>query len=250
MENKKITAIIPARGASKGVPRKNIADVGGYPLIAFSIAACKMCDRIEKIVVSTECDEIASIANSNGAEILKRPKEYSRDDSTDSEFLLHFFENYNDNDVALIRPTTPFRDPVYMSQVIQKYFVLKDQIDSTDNNKPWITGLRTVHEVNENPYKVCRISPLSLIYGFFQDYDGMKDYLNLPRQTFPKAYMGNGHIDIVKRETVNKKTTFGKKIHAEVCEKMIDIDCEFDLTIARLAVQYEEDLLSYLKENK
>jgi CMP-N,N'-diacetyllegionaminic acid synthase len=222
-----ITAIIPARGGSKSIPKKNIVDIGGRPLISYSIDACKRAKNIDRIIVSTEDEEIAEISKSYGAEVpFIRPSELSQDNSTDVGFLKHFFDNIEADEVALIRPTTPFREPEFMDMVIEKYFTIRDNI----------SGLRTVEEINENPYKVYKLKN-NICGGFFVDFEGEKDYTNLPRQTFPKAYIGNGHIDIVKKETVFTGTAFGDNIYAEVCEKMIDIDSPFDLKLARLEIQ-------------
>jgi len=222
-----ITAIIPARGGSKSILKKNIVDVGGHPLISYSIDACKQAKNIDRIIVSTEDEEIAEISKRYGAEVpFIRPSELSQDNSTDVGFLKHFFDNIETDDVALIRPTTPFREPEFMDKVIEKYFTIRNNI----------SGLRTVEEINENPYKVYKLKN-NICGGFFVDFEGEKDYTNLPRQIFPKAYIGNGHIDIVKRETVCTGTAFGDKIYAEICEKMIDIDSPFDLKLARLEIQ-------------
>ena len=196
-------------------------------LISYSIDACKQAKNIDRIIVSTEDEEIAEISKSYGAEVpFIRPSELSQDNSTDVGFLKHFFDNIEADEVALIRPTTPFREPEFMDMVIEKYFTIRDNI----------SGLRTVEEINENPYKVYKLKN-NICSGFFVDFKGEKEYTNLPRQTFPKAYIGNGHIDIVKKETVFTGTSFGDNIYAEVCEKMIDIDSPFDLKLARLEIE-------------
>tara|TARA_R110002096_G_scaffold244371_5_gene436590 strand:- start:209 stop:919 length:711 start_codon:yes stop_codon:yes gene_type:complete len=232
-----ITAIIPARGGSKTIPRKNLVEIGGHPLIAYSIAACSLAKNIDRIIVSTEDAEIADVSRSYGAEVpFMRPDELSRDDSSDVGFLTHFFSEVSDEHVALIRPTTPFRDPRFMDETIEMYFTLHDSV----------TGLRTVEETNDNPYKIYQING-NICQGFFLDFMGNPDYTNLPRQSFPKAYVGNGHIDIIKKKTVDTESTFGAKIHAVVCEKMIDIDSQADLEYARYNIQKGSLLLDHLK---
>lgn len=235
-----ITAIIPARGGSKSIPRKNIIDINGYPLISYSIAACKLCKNIDRVVVSTDDEEIAKISLHYGAEVpFIRPKEYAQDHSTDVDFLLHFFSMASVSEVALVRPTTPFRDTNFMDTVIEKY----------SNIKEGISGLRTVNEINENPYKVYQIEN-NICKGFFKDFEGNKNYSNLPRQTFPKAYSGNGHIDIVKKETVLQGNTFGDKIYAIICDKITDIDSYEDLEIAKLQSNFVNNITNYLEEKK
>ena len=235
-----ITAIIPARAGSKGIPKKNIVDIGGHPLIAYTIAACALSKNIDRIIVSTEDPEIARIAWYYGAEIpFQRPPALSTDTSTDVGFLEHFFENIDVSEAALMRPTTPFRDPQFIDETIEKFFEVKNKI----------TGLRTINEINENPYKVYKIKN-NICAGFFEEYNGIKEYSNLPRQAFPKAYQGNGHIDIVKKDTVLNGTTFGGIIYAKTCERVIDIDSPFDLKLARLEIKLGNQLLDYLKKEE
>ena len=238
MTRYKISALIPARGGSKGIPRKNIKRIGGHPLLAYSIAACKLSKYIDDIFVSTEDLEIANIAKEYGATVpFRRPPEYATDSATDHDVLKHFFNYVAIDEVAFIRPTTPFRDPKFMDDVVGRYFGIKDKI----------TSLRTVHEINENPYKAFKIKN-NICEGFFPEFNGVTEYTNLPRQTFPTAYIGNGHIDIVKKETVLNGTTFGNTIYAEICEKLIDIDSLFDLNLANLVVRSDNLAIDALKE--
>tara|TARA_Y100000034_G_C6860281_1_gene391446 strand:+ start:617 stop:1342 length:726 start_codon:yes stop_codon:yes gene_type:complete len=231
-------ALIPARGGSKGIPRKNIVDVGGYPLIAYSIAASQLSMKIGRIFVSTEDEEIAEISRQYGAEVpFTRPAELSQDHSTDIGFLQHFFSLYDVEEVALIRPTTPFRIPMFMDESIGVY----------NNTKSSITGFRTVSEISDNPYKAVQLKN-NIFKGFFSEFDGVKNYTNLPRQAFPKAYTGNGHIDIVKKDIVFKNTTFGDIIYGHISEKMVDIDSQYDLNIANLLTRTNNKIIKRLQE--
>jgi len=231
---KQMTAIIPARAGSIGVPRKNIVPIGVHPLIAYSIVACKLSKRINRIIVSTEDEEIAEIARSYGAEVpFMRPKEYSENDSRDVEFLNHFFDNINVEEAAFIRPTTPLRSPFILDKAIDVYY----------ENKSLITSLRSLHKANSSPFKMFGVKE-NICHGFFKDYNGIENYSNYPRQFFPNAYEGNGHIDIVKREVVKNGDTFGDKIYAFVVDKITDIDVPFDLEILNLQINTDKDLLT------
>ena len=114
--NKKILAIIPARGGSKGLPRKNIKVLVGKPLIAWTIEEAKGSKYIDKIVVSTEDKEIAEIAKKYGAEVpFMRPRELAEDKTPTMDVLLHIVnqlekrgEHYDF--LALLEPTSPLRD--------------------------------------------------------------------------------------------------------------------------------------------
>ena len=228
-----INAIIPARGGSKGIPNKNIITLGGHPLIAYSILACQASQNIDRIIISTDCPKIAKISLSYGAEVpFLRPIELATDHSTDVEFLNHFFSNIDCNDVALIRPTTPFRSPCFMDEVVSRYRSIEDDI----------TGLRTVYEVGHNPYKMYQIKD-NICYGFFENFKGNPSYTNLPRQTFPKAYVGNGHIDIIKKTTLLSGCAFGDIIYAQLDNKMIDIDDQADLIAAENYLEATDNII-------
>lgn len=235
-----ITAIIPARGGSKGIPKKNITNLGGHPLIAYSIAACQLAYNIDRIIVSTDDEEIAKIASAYGAEIpFLRPANLAQDSSTDVGFLKHFFDHVNEEEAALIRPTAPLRNPAFMDHVIEKYFTIKEKI----------SGLRSIEETHANPYKIYQLHN-NILGGFFMDFQGQKDYHNLPRQVFPKAYAPNSYIDIVKKKTISQGSTFGDRIHGEVSEQIIDIDSPSDLKLAQYAAQEERLLVNFLKNKK
>jgi len=231
---KTMTAIIPARGGSIGIPRKNIALVGEHPVIAYSIMACQLASKIDRIIVSTDDPEIASVARAYGAEVpFLRPAQYARHDSRDVEFLKHFFDNVSVDDVALIRPTTPLRDPLVIDQGVETYYKMKGKI----------TSLRSLNKINQSPYKMFGIED-NLCVGLFGDFHGMTNYSNLPRQAFPDCFEGNGHIDIVNRDTVARGDAFGDKIYAFIVDKIIDIDVVFDLEILKLQINTENDLLT------
>ena len=225
---KKIAALIPARGGSKGVPRKNIKTLGGKPLIFYSIQACLDCDAINRVIVSTEDLEIATIAKECGAEIpFLRPKELAQDNSTDYDVLNNFFDQVNVQDVVLIRPTTPLRDIKKLDLAIKHYY----------NNIENISSMRSVHEIPESPYKLFKISKAGFCEGLFDNFNGIKDYTNLPRQTFPPIYQPNGYIDIIKKETVSKGSAYGHKILPFLTEEVIEIDTNFQFDLLELKIK-------------
>lgn len=233
-----LTAIIPARGGSKGVPRKNIRELAGYPLIAYSIIACQKCSGIERIIVSTDDVEIAEIASRFGAEVpFLRPEEYAQDNSTDLDVIKHFYSVEGAQDLALVRPTTPLRDPAIMNNFINEYHEKRDNI----------SGLRTAHELCESPYKYFKIVD-GVFTGFFDDFNGIKDYANLPRQVFPLAYHPNGYLDIIKKETVLGGSDFGDKILPAITKFVIEIDDKYHFQMLENQIIMEDSqLLQELK---
>ena len=230
-------ALIPARGGSRGIPRKNIQLVSGHPLISYSIAACMMCEQIAQVFVTTDSDEIIDVARRYGATVpFKRPAEFATDTSPDSEFLSHFFDNSNATEITLIRPTTPIRNPVLMSKIIKFY----------SENSTEASGLRTVHESEETPYKLFRMEG-RYCKGFFESFNGQQDYTNLPRQIFPVTYRGNGYLDVVKKSTLESGMTFGSNILGYVTQPNIDVDSFDQLReIQKMCNEEKSTLLSYL----
>ena len=222
-----MTALIPARGGSKGVPRKNIKLLGGIPLIAHSIKACQASARIGRIIVSTEDEEIAAISKHYGAEVpFLRPVELSRDESPDLGVLKHFFSQVGVSEVAFIRPTTPIRNPKTLDDAIAVYHGRALVQDAT--------GLRSMHALPESPYKFFKINADGFCVGLFEDFEGIKDYADLPRQRFPVAYHPNGYIDIIKKSTVDGGSTYGEKISPYVTESVIEIDTQEQFNLLEL----------------
>ena len=233
-------ALIPARGGSKGVPRKNIKDLGGHPLIAYSIAACKMSNYIDDIYVSTEDLEIADIAKRYGAKVpFIRPVEYAADNSTDHDVLKHFFENVRADSLVFIRPTTPLREPAQLDLAIEAFFEKEGELSS----------IRSVHEVPESPYKLLKIEN-GYFRGFFDDFEGVENYTNLPRQHFPRAYQPNGYIDIVKRNVVESGVSFGEKIVPYITNFVAEVDFQHQFKMLETEIETRgHKILDYLNEN-
>lgn len=226
---KKLDAVIPARGGSKGVPRKNIKLLDGYPLIAYSIQCCLLSELIDRVYVSSEDGEIIEVASRYGAEIpFVRPQKFARDDSTDNQVLNHFFENVGCEEVVFIRPTTPLRDPSKIDECISNY------------NTDWkhrCSGIRSMHELPESPYKMYKLNETGYCEGFFKHFKGNTNYTNLPRQVFPKAYHPNGYIDIVKKEQVETGNTFGDQVLPYITPFCIEVDTQDEFDMLQLKLQ-------------
>lgn len=125
-KNKKIIAIIPARGGSKGIHRKNIRLLANKPLIAYTIKAAKRCSLIDRVIVSTDDDEIAEVAKKYGAEIIKRPKKLAGDYIPTAPVLKNVIgqlekkENYKADIVVYLQPTDIFRKKGLIDETIKK----------------------------------------------------------------------------------------------------------------------------------
>jgi CMP-N,N'-diacetyllegionaminic acid synthase len=219
-----LPVLIPARGGSKGIPKKNIIDIGGFPLLYYSIKISQISDKIEKIFVSTDSEEIKKVAQKYSANILKRPIELASDFSTDYDVLKHFFDSFPFYEqVVYLRPVTPVRDLSVFNAAIDYYSV----------NRERCSGMRSMHELAESPHKMFMFNSDGFCQGFFEEYNGTENYTNLPRQRFPKAYMPNGYIDIVKKETVDVGLDFGKKILPFVTSRVFELDTFDDISLVR-----------------
>lgn len=123
--DKKILAVVPARGGSKGIERKNIKEICGKPLIEYTLDTAKRVDQIDSLVVSTDDDEIANVAKKNSVEVLIRPKDIAKDSSLTEDCLLHaleFLKNSANKDfdiILVLEPTSPLRTKETIKKAIQ-----------------------------------------------------------------------------------------------------------------------------------
>ena len=192
-----IIAFIPARGGSKGIKNKNIISVKNKPLIAHTINAAKKCKIINDIFVSTDSMKIKKCAINYGAKVpFMRPKNISKDQSTDLEAVLHFnnwYLNYFKKKIDLIihlRATCPFRKIKTINKAIS---IMKKKRD--------YTSLRSFVETKETPYKMWskknnRAIPI---------IKAKKEYHSMGRQYVPKAYEHASYIDIIRpKKTIYK----------------------------------------------
>jgi len=218
MNSNKIIAIIPARSGSKSIKDKNIIELGGKPLIAWSIESCFRSKLISKVYVSTDSKKYAKIAKQFGpVEILLRPKKISTDFSTDYQMIRHAIENidYDYDYIVHIRPTTPIRKTSELNAAIKNFI----------NSK--FTSLRSVHEMSETSYKSVEVN--RGILRSLKNLNFTIDELNAPRQKFNKTYSPNGVIDIYKRSLVKKnKTLFGNNVKAFKTSYTHEIDNKED----------------------
>jgi CMP-N,N'-diacetyllegionaminic acid synthase len=212
----KIIGIIPARGGSKGIPKKNIKEYLGKPLIAYSIDQSLKSKYINETFVSTDDKEIQQIAIEYGAESpFLRPDDISQDLSPDKDFLIHFAYwyqfNRKDNPKLLVqlRPTYPNRDVTIIDDAIEKFLSKYDEFDS----------LRTIVENEKTPYKMYTIFDDKL-RPLFENVNDLVEPYNQARQLLPKTYLHNGYLDIVKTENlILTDSITGKRIMPYLLKK-------------------------------
>jgi len=220
INDKKVLAIIPARGGSKGVPRKNIRELSGKPLIAWTIEAALKSRYIDRLILSSDDDEIIEIAGKWGCEApFIRPKELATDVTGTANVIFHAIKNIGEryDYIVVLQPTSPLRLAADIDNCI-KYCI---EMNST--------SCVSVTEAEKNPY-----------WMYFLDNDGRMtsviDVSKIPtrRQDLPAAYSLNGAVYVVKVEWFEKSVKLiDKQTVAYVMPKIrsLDIDTELDLMI-------------------
>ena len=244
MSKQNIIAIIPARSGSKGIKDKNLCNLCGYPLLAYSIVAAIIAKQVDRVLISTDSEQYAEIARRYGAETpFLRPTKLSGDTSTDRDFMLHAMEWVQKNEGQTpeywvhLRPTTPLRDPVHVDSAIKMLI-----------NCPAATALRSAHVSPESPFKWFRINE----DGFFTaltSEDTSLDKFNLPRQSYPQVYIPNGYVDIVKSSFVMSSEQFhGDNVLGYKSPYCNEVDSKEELDMLEFQLRkYGSPLLDYLK---
>jgi len=232
-------AIIPARGGSKGIPGKNIKLLAGKPLIAWTIEAAQKAVYLDRVIVSTDDEEIAKVARECGAEVpFLRPACISGDLATDVEFIDHaleFFEaqeSFVPDIVLRLPPTSPLRT----SEHIDTGIVTLVDTEGAD-------AVRPIVEVDKHPYKFWLKDDVDerFLKAFLtKEYTGFDEPHNLPRQLFAKVYRHTGAMDVVWVKTIKEqRSTSGKKLaHFPMSEEeSVNIDNPIDFEIAELLMR-------------
>ena len=218
-----ILALIPARGGSKGIPRKNIRSFAGYPLIAWSIAAAKQSALVTRIIVSTDDEEIAAVAREWGAETpFLRPSEFAQDKTTDLPVFEHALkwledvEGYRPDVVVQLRPTSPIRPQTMVDDAIR---ILLEHDDAD--------CVRGVVPAGQNPFKMWRFNGEGKPLNPLLEVDGISEPYNAPRQILPPVYWQTGHIDAIRVSTiVNKKSLTGDVIYPLLIDPKYTVDID------------------------
>lgn len=227
-------AIIPARGGSKGIKRKNLVPLLGKPLVVHSIEHAQASRCITRIIVSTEDDEIAAVARQAGAEVpFMRPDLLAGDTVLDLPVFLHVLdaleqrERYLPDLIVHLRPTTPLRKPGWIDEAIE-LLAANGNADS----------VRSVSMPAQHPYRVFRIDDSGYLDPIMK-HEHPTPYL-LRRQELPRMYYYNCVIDVTRPATLrNMNSMTGKHILPFVmdADEALDIDSPRDLTIARLLME-------------
>jgi len=239
-----IDCIIPARAGSKGILKKNISMLNGFPLLAYSIAAAKLSKEINNVYISTDSEEFAKISEIFGAKVLYlRPQNISKDDSIDIEFFKYHLDFINKKNLIMpdffvnLRPTTPLREADVIDDAIGKFKSCQKA-----------TSLRSAHKVRLTPYKMFQRKG-----NFMNPYlvkEGMQESHSAARQFFEDAYVGNGYVDVLNPNLiVESGVLYGENIYLYETDTVMDIDTNKDLIDCPKNLNDEKyrPLLNYLE---
>lgn len=224
-KNKKIVAVIPARGGSKGIPQKNIIGVNGRPLIDFTIKEALNSEYIDTVIVSTDSEKIAEVSRKCGADVpFLRPAHLAGDHSKTIDVLINLINELSKEGntydyLILLQPTQPLRRAFHMDEAIKK---------TIDNG---YKSLLSVSLVEDHPILIRTINNQGELHNLLNINSTVR------RQDFPTYYKVNGAIYINKiDEDFNEKTSLNDNIYPYIMEKKYDLDIDepFDLELLKL----------------
>lgn len=244
--------IIPARGGSKGLPRKNLVTMAGRSLFSYAAECVRNSREIDRTVVSTDSDEIAAHARALGMEVpFLRPADLAMDDTPDWPVFHHCLqwlkdhEGYTPEIVVHLRVTSPWAfkrtghgpgglaanwSPVPRETVVDAGVAMLEADEELDS-------VRSVELVRGTPYKMWRIEGRRLVPLLGVE---VSEIYNVPRQKLPPVYLQNGYVDAVRCRTVMEaRSMTGRTIGAYVvdCDHLVDIDGYADVEIGERLYQ-------------
>lgn len=233
METKNIVCLIPARGGSKGVKKKNIKEINDKPLIGWTIEEAKKSKYISDIYVSTENVEISEISKQFDTEVMPRDETLALDTTSSMEVVIDFIKQLKEknivcNNLLLLQCTSPLRKASHIDEAIEIYLNNLDKYDS----------LISIVEQEEHPFLSRKINSTGMLENFMK-FDKNIYYR---RQDYPKVYHINGAIYIAKVDVLMKEKTFEtKRTYGYVMDKVssIDIDDEVDFKVAEWLLKDE-----------
>ena len=196
--------IIPARGGSKSIPRKNLHPLLGKPLIAWSILSALRATSLDRMIVSTDDAEIAEVAKRYGAEVpFLRPAEIAADETPDLPVFQHALralreaEGYAPDAIVHLRPTQPLRTPEQIDQAVELW---------TSSGADCVKSVRLV---SEHPFKMYRLEGDRLA-PYLDTDERRRRGPDVPRQSLEPVYLSAGVVDVIRRATVEAGSTEGQ----------------------------------------
>ncbi len=237
----KVLCLIIARGGSQRVPNKNIRDLAGRPLLAYSIEAARRSRYINRLIVSTDSDAIAGVAAKEGAEVpFRRPAEIAQGHSTELQAMEHALgwlrdqEAYEPELVVLLRPTSPFRTAASIDRAVE---LLLDDPDAH--------SVRTVKLCSEHPHKMWVMDPGGRrIRSLIPVGQKLPQAHTLSYQLLPTVYVQNASMDVFRPSNVWKhRSTTGSEIIPLIQSELesVDINTDIDFLLAETLMAQKKD---------
>ncbi len=219
-------AIIPARGGSKRIPRKNVARLRGKPLICYTIEAALEAGLVKNVVVTTDDLEVAEVSKSCGAQVqYPRPKELSGDSSQAVDVLKYsvtLFETDGSRPdiIVLLQPTSPFRNARHIDEAVTLLL---------ETNADTVTAVR---KAVEHPYYLWKVESEKIVPLYTYDHQMTE------RNKLPPFYIENGSIYAIQRDSLFRFGLYGKKVmpYEMTFLKSVDIDEPVDLAWAEFLI--------------
>jgi CMP-N,N'-diacetyllegionaminic acid synthase len=232
--NPEVLAIVPARGGSKGIPRKNLVQLAGEPLLVHSIRHALESQRVTRTIVSTDDEEIAEVARKAGAEVpFLRPEELAGDTVLDFPVFHHALtwledtEQYRPRIVVHLRPTTPVREPAWIDGAVEAL-----------ESCPDADSVRSVSQPHQHPYRMFSIDGDGFLEPLMETTHA-EPFL-LRRQELPEYWYYNCVLDVSRRQTIlGQHSMTGEKILPFRMDDadVVDVDGPRDLHIARALLE-------------
>jgi YrbI family 3-deoxy-D-manno-octulosonate 8-phosphate phosphatase len=222
----RVLGLIPARGGSKSLPRKNVRLLAGRPLIVHSIEAARASRTIDRVVVSTDDEEIAETARRHGAEVpFLRPVRLAEDDTPDLPVFRHALEWFDEHEgwqpelIVQLRPTSPLRRPEDIDRAVEML-----------DDRPKADSVRSVAEPLENPYKMWSVTADQWLAPILTS--DLREAFNLPRQLLPAVYWQTGAIDATRRRTImDLRSMTGERIAPLIVDTLGAVDIDTDASL-------------------
>jgi len=224
-----VIGIIPARGGSKGIPKKNICLLAGKPLLVHTIEAALNSKALSKVLVSTDDEEIAAVAVSCGVEVIHRPAELAADDTLTFPVLKHTLQQIKKtlvpDKVVTLQPTSPLRQSWHIDEAVSLLSLDWDTVVS-------------ISEAHQTPYKMYQLEGEKLhpfVKGSFQG--------EMPRQQLSKVYQDCGAVYVTWHDVLmEKKSIWGDECRAYLIasEYAVDIDNHIDLKLAEALIKEQK----------
>lgn len=222
-----VLAVVPARGGSKGVPRKNLALVGGVPLLVYTLRAARAATTVDRLVVSTDDPEIAAVARAEGVEVIDRPSALAADDSPTEDALIHAVELLRERGektpelVVTLEPTSPLRRPEAIDECV-----------------------RVARSTGANA--VLTVAPSRESWGRLVDgrFERLRPDEPRRRQLREPLYRESGTVYVTKTDSLLAgRSVLAEPVHAVVIddEQALDVNSELDLRIADALVRLRNE---------